>query len=160
MARKKQKPVNDRQQISALNSSGHEIPDSVPLAGSLGQRRARSIRDNVVEILRSEKWREAMEENGEETFEEADDFDVDDDFDPSTPYEEFFEGEYAHLRQQRLEMQKTETQKARRGRKAAPRDAEPVKKAEGKEISDGAAPSPKAQRGAASKEISDGESPS
>lgn len=124
MARKKKSPANDRKQISSLNPSGHEIPDSVPLATSLGARRARSIRDNVVDILRSEKWREAMEANGEETFEEADDFDIDDDFDPSTPYEEFFEGEYTHLRNQRIEMQKTETQKARRGRKAAPRDAE------------------------------------
>lgn len=158
MARKKKTPANDRKQISSLNTSGHEIPDSVPLATSLGARRARSIRDNVVDILRSEKWREAMEASGEETFEEADDFDIDDDFDPSTPYEEFFEGEYTHLRNQRLEMQKTETQKARRGRQAAPRDAEKSAKAVGKEISDGAAPS-RPKGGAASKEISDGESP-
>lgn len=112
------------QQISELLPDGREKPDPTPMSAALGKRRAKSIRDNVVEILRSEKWREAMEENGEETFEEADDFDVDDDFDPSTPYEEFFEGEYAYLRSQRLEEAKTETKKARRGRQAAPRDAE------------------------------------
>lgn len=118
MARKpKERQLSGRPQLSALSEKGQEIPDPLPHTAALGRRRARSIRDNVVEILRSEKWRQAMEENGEETFEEADDFDVDDDFDPSTPYEEMFEGEYALLREARLESQKTETQKAQKARR-------------------------------------------
>lgn len=149
MARKSKKVVvSGRPQVSALSEKGQEIPDSTPHTASLGKRRAKSIRDNVVEILRSEKWREAMEENGEETFEEADDFDVDDDFDPSTPYEEFFEGEYALLREARLESKKTETNERRRKKDTQktepPKASAPVERAagEGGQTPPKAAPAP------------------
>lgn len=66
-----------------------------------------------------------MEDAGEETFEEADDFDVDDDIDPSAPYEEMFEGEYALRRQARMEQAAEERRKKRRGRQPPPLEKKP-----------------------------------
>lgn len=158
MAKRKVPVSSGRDQKSKLNEKGHEVPDSKPLHAALKIRRAPTQFEQMKQLIRSQEF--AREFEGHESFEEADDFDVGDDFDPSSPYEEMFEGEYEYNRQQRLEAQKVETQKRRRGRQAAPRDAESVSHAPRKEISDGAAPSPKAKRGAASKGISDGESPS
>lgn len=156
MGRKKQPVSSGRAQRSTLNEKGAEIPDPKPLHAALKIRRAPTQLEQMRQLIRSQEFAKSFE--GEETFEEADDFDVGDDFDPSSPYEEMFEGEFEYHREQRLEAQKHATQ-TRRGRKAAPRDAEPVRNATREDISDGAAPSPKAQRGAASKGISDGESP-
>lgn len=52
-----------------------------------------NIGDRVREMVHAERTRLAAIEAGYETFEEADDFEVDDDsFDPKTPYEEVFAG--------------------------------------------------------------------
>jgi len=157
--RRKEVLQSGRRQKSELDAKGHEIPDSKPLRASLKIRRTPTQYEQMKQLIRSQEFAKQFE--GEETFDEADDFDVGDDFDPSSPYEEMFEGEFEYHREQRLEAQREETQKRRRGREApAPRgSAEKVESAPREEISDGAAPSPKAKRGAASKGISDGESP-
>lgn len=158
MARKtKGNRVSGRPQLSLLSPKGQEIPDSQPAAPSVKATRARSIRENMLEIIRSERFRTAMEEAGEETFEEADDFDVDDDYDPSSPYEEFFEGEYAQLREARMEQAAEERRKKRRGRKPAPTESEQSGKRSGKVATDGADPSSKA--GSARNSNSPGETP-
>lgn len=115
-----------RDQKSKLSEKGHEIPDSKPFSAALKLRRPPTQLEQMKQLIRSQEF--AREMDGDETFEEADDFDVGDDFDPSSPYEEHFEGEFEYYREQRVEARKTETNK-RRGRKAAPRDAEPVSKA-------------------------------
>lgn len=50
-----------------------------------------SERDRIQGIIRGERLKEEMRNAGKETFEEADDFDVGDDFDPTSPYEEIFD---------------------------------------------------------------------
>jgi len=119
MAKAKKLRATGRPQASRLTENGREMPDPQPHTPSIKARRAASIRDHVVDVVRSEQFRRLMEESGEETFEEADDFDIDDDFDPSSPYEEFFEGEYAHLRQARIEQAAEDRRKKRRGRQPA-----------------------------------------
>lgn len=127
MAKKrKQQEPSDRPQYSTLSAEGKEIPDSKPHAAALKIRRSPTPFEQMKEWLNATARSKEFE--GEETFEEADDFDIPDDpADPQTPYEEFFEGEFDYHRQVRLDEQKTQT-KARRGRKAAPRDAEKVSK--------------------------------
>lgn len=67
-----------------------EITDPTPMAPPVGYKKQPSIWEQQRALIRSELSRRA-EEHGLETFEEADDFEVGDDFDPSTPYEETFE---------------------------------------------------------------------
>lgn len=77
--------------ISSLDQEGREILDTTPIAPPVGFMEQPSMFDIVREMVRSERFKAQMEAEGLETFEEADDFDVDDDFDPSTPYENDFD---------------------------------------------------------------------
>lgn len=74
-----------------LDAHGHEIPDPRPMTIPAGFKRPETLAETVKRLVRSEQWAKAMEEAGEETFEEADDFEVGDDYDPSSPYEQFFD---------------------------------------------------------------------
>lgn len=95
MARKKKqvKPSN-RMEKALLDENGHEIVDEAPIAPHLDMRRQPSLADRIREMVRSESIAREARESGRETFEEADDFEVGDDFDPSSPYEEEFEGQF------------------------------------------------------------------
>lgn len=75
-----------------LDSFGREKPDPVPMQPPVGYKRTPPLRDQIREMVRSERLRLEAEQSGQETFEEADDFEVGEDFDPSSPYEEVFEG--------------------------------------------------------------------
>lgn len=71
---------------------GAEIPDSTPIEiASELQKPAINLFESIREALRSEKLREAAMQSGEETFEEADDFDVGDDMDPMSQWEGDFD---------------------------------------------------------------------
>lgn len=71
---------------------GRELPDPVPLAPPVGYKPSKDIFEQVREMVRSEALAAAAAAGGAETFEEAEDFNVGDDFDPSSPYEDVFEG--------------------------------------------------------------------
>lgn len=73
-----------------LDEFGREIPDSTPLRLPAGFKRPETLAEQVQRLVRTHISRMA-EEEGYETFEDADDFEVDDEFDPSTPYEMFFD---------------------------------------------------------------------
>lgn len=157
MAKKSRKVKNSgRAQRSVLTQDGKEQPDSVPYAPTIKGGRALSIRENVLNIVRSEQFRKAMEEQGNETFEDADDFDVDDDYDPTSPYEEFFEGEYEQLRQARIENAAEERRKKRRGRQAAPPEAEKLVEKDQKRNPE---PTPRSESGSAQGAAKPGETP-
>lgn len=74
----------------SLDPYGHELPDPTPLRLPSGFRRPETLQEQVARLVRTQISREA-EEAGYETFEEAEDFDVDDDFDPSSPFETIFD---------------------------------------------------------------------
>lgn len=63
-----------------------ETPDPTPVAIPVGMKRPESIHDMVARFVRTELSRRAQDA-GHETFEEADDFEVGDDYDPKSPYE-------------------------------------------------------------------------
>lgn len=83
--------IRDRVRDTHLDARGREILDPVPVAPPLGYKREKSMFDHVRELVRSEHVRLAALAEGKETFEESDDFDVDDDMDIETPYEENFD---------------------------------------------------------------------
>lgn len=74
-----------------FDEHGRELMDPTPIAPPIGYKKSPSIAEQIRAMVRSEKLRQEAEAEGYETFEEADDFDVGDDFDPKSPYEEVFE---------------------------------------------------------------------
>lgn len=72
--------------MAKYNEKGQEIPDPTPVELPLGFRRPPSIHELIKAAVRDEMSREA-ESQGMETFDEADDFDVDDDEEINSPYE-------------------------------------------------------------------------
>lgn len=76
---------------STLDPQGREVPDPTPMAPPIGYKRTPSLAEQIREMVRSERLAMEAAAAGFESFEEADDFEVGDDFDPSSPYEEQFE---------------------------------------------------------------------
>lgn len=70
-----------------LDEEGREILDPTPMAIPAGFKRPDSIADQVRRLVRSHELARAAEAAGLETFEESEDFDIDETFDPHTPYE-------------------------------------------------------------------------
>lgn len=78
-------------QATYLDSHGREQPDPTPMAPPIGYNRQPSLAERIRAMVVSEKLKQEAIEAGFETFEESDDFDVGDDYDPTSPYEEVFE---------------------------------------------------------------------
>ena len=74
-----------------LTETGAEVPDPTPMAPPVGYKRQPSMVEYIRDMVRSERLRAEVEAQGMESFEEADDFDVGDDYDPKSPYEAEFE---------------------------------------------------------------------
>lgn len=75
-----------------LDSQGREVPDDTPVAMPAGFKHPEDLQTIIRRLIRSEEWQKMAESNEMDTFEEAEDFDIDDDmFDPHSPYEEVFD---------------------------------------------------------------------
>nr|QJB20639.1 MAG: hypothetical protein [Microvirus sp.] len=84
--------------ISQLDEEGREVLDDTPLAPPVGFTEQPSMAEYIRMMVQSERLRQEAEEAGMETFEESEDFDVDDDFDPTTPYENDFDPDISELK--------------------------------------------------------------
>lgn len=73
-----------------LNAKGQEVLDPTPMAPPVGYEKPVSMVELLRDRVRNEMSRIA-EEQGLDSFEDADDFDVGDDFDPRSPHEMDFE---------------------------------------------------------------------
>ena len=74
-----------------LDEKGHEALDPNPVEIPAGLRKPESLEERIRRIIRSSVSDEAAQQ-GLETFEEANDFEIDDDpVDPETPYETDFD---------------------------------------------------------------------
>lgn len=79
------------QTVSGQNEKGQEVPDPVPVAPPVGYRRPPTLQENIQRMIRSEMLQQAAAAEGFDTFEEAEDFDIEDDpVDAQTPYEAVF----------------------------------------------------------------------
>lgn len=77
-----------------LTPDGYELPDPTPMAPPVGYKKQPSMVEHIRNMVRSEQLRAHVEAQGAESFEEADDFEVDDDDRlPISAYEAFFEPE-------------------------------------------------------------------
>lgn len=80
-----------RPQHTDFMQAGKEFPDPTPVAPPLGYVKQDSLAKKMREMIMSEQLKAAAREAGVETFEEADDFNVGDDYDPTSPWEEEFD---------------------------------------------------------------------
>lgn len=75
-----------------LDENGREIPDPIAVEVPAGFKRPETLQEQIRRLVRSEQFNQSVSEQGMETFEEAEDFEIDDDmFDPHSPYEEVFD---------------------------------------------------------------------
>lgn len=88
---REQSYTRNRHRRAYLDEFGHEKLDATPMAPPVGYVKAPSLVERIREMIRSERLAMEAAQQGFETFEEADDFDVGDDFDPRSPYEEYFD---------------------------------------------------------------------
>lgn len=80
--------ANIRQQ----DDEGREVIDPKPLAIPAGFQRPETLAEQVQRLVQRQVSEAAMLA-GEETWEEANDFDIDEDFDPTTPWETIYDPE-------------------------------------------------------------------
>lgn len=74
-----------------LVNHSYEKPDPVPMAPPVGYTPTPPLEDLVRTMITGHLLREAAAKEGFETFDEADDFEVGEDYDPRSPYEEVFD---------------------------------------------------------------------
>lgn len=89
---KLKKIVNAHPKGKPLDKEGRFYPDPTPVAPPVGQSHVADI--DMFEVMRQRIRNEGTilsQMQGDETFEEADDFEIDDDPEPFSPYEEIIE---------------------------------------------------------------------
>lgn len=74
-----------------FDGSRREIVSAIPVAPPVGYVEQPSLVERIRSMVRSEHLRYAATEAGYETFEDAEDFEIGDDFEPHTPYEAVFD---------------------------------------------------------------------
>lgn len=70
-----------------LTDEGYEALSSIPMAPPVGFTKEEPLHLRIKRMVREARLQEELDAAGHETFEEADDFDVGDDYDPSSPFE-------------------------------------------------------------------------
>lgn len=76
--------------VRTFRGSHYEDPDPTPFAPTVGVRPKQTLEERMRQMIRDE-MSYAAEQQGMESFEEADDFDVDDDSNPFSEFEIPFE---------------------------------------------------------------------
>lgn len=80
-----------------LDIYGREIGDPTPVAPPVGYKKQPTMVEHIRNMIRSERLAMETAAAGAETFEESEDFDIGDDFDPRTPYENDFDPSYQEI---------------------------------------------------------------
>jgi len=86
-----EKHIGNNTTEKKFTENGEEIMDPTPVASAM-KFKQRSQFSDIRRYIANELSRQAAE-NDQETLQEADDFNVGDDFDPTSPYEEQFDPE-------------------------------------------------------------------
>jgi len=127
-------PVHQPSLHDQMYVDGRLMVSPLPIAPPLGYKKQPTLAEQMRAMIRSEALRVAAQESGHETFEEADDFDVDDDFDPTSPFEEVFDPSLdvdprvVQIGDDHVEIYKTpELAEARRAALASKKEGDPAK---------------------------------
>lgn len=87
--------------MSSYNEKGEEIPDSRPTELAINFKAPQPLEDRIHQLVTGALIQRDLEAAGIETFDEADDFEMDD-LDPTTPYEENFDPLHIAARNQEI----------------------------------------------------------
>lgn len=87
--------------VSKLTPDGSELPDSRPVEVPIGFERPESIQDLIRRLVRDPAIREDLTSSDAESFDEADDFEIDDGM-PVSPHEDNFDPMHLLARDQEL----------------------------------------------------------
>lgn len=71
--------------MAKYNDKHEEIPDPTPLALPVGFKKPETLHETMARMIKNQEYVKYL--NGQETFEEADDFDVEGEDNPLSPYE-------------------------------------------------------------------------
>lgn len=82
-----------------IGKDGKEYLDDTPIAPPVGYKRQPSLAEQIRVMVRNERLAMELSAQGVETFEESEDFDIGDDFDPSTPWENDFDPSLQEIQQ-------------------------------------------------------------
>lgn len=92
------------------NEKGEELLDPTPIQLPVGYKKQVPLNERIRSMVREEASRWAAE-NGNETFEEADDFNIaDDPIEPSSPWEEDFDPEVKFIAAREAEIRHGQVQ--------------------------------------------------
>jgi len=77
--------------MGRLDEKGREILDGRPMEPPVGYNPQPSLMDKIRKMVHDAQIQRDLDKAGAETFDEANDFDVGDDYDPSSPWEQYYE---------------------------------------------------------------------
>lgn len=80
-----------KQSTKGLDENGYELNSGIPVVAPSGLNRPPTLQEQIALMLRINNLNAQAEANGDDTWEEANDFEVGDDYDPNSPYEEHFD---------------------------------------------------------------------
>lgn len=84
-------PATGEVDTKQIGTDGKEYLDDTPIAPPVGYKRQPSLAEQIRLMVRNERLAAELAAQGIETFEESEDFDIGDDFDPTTPWENDFD---------------------------------------------------------------------
>jgi hypothetical protein len=70
---------------------GAEKPSSKPMQIPIGFKKPTNMKAKIHEMIKNERLMYELDNAGLETFEDSEDFDIGDDYDPTSPYEHDFD---------------------------------------------------------------------
>lgn len=103
-----------REFFKKLTAAGNEILDTTPIAIPLGFRKPKSITEQIAEFVNNERIRQSLDAAGYETFEDAEDFEIGDDYEslPDSKYEADFDNIKSGLALEREKARNSAKQKS------------------------------------------------
>lgn len=87
---------------SHILPDGSEVPDPKPVALPVGFERPESIHDLIRRLVTDPSIRDEMKNAELESFDEADDFDIEDDVMVNSPHEDVYDPEHLLTREQEI----------------------------------------------------------
>lgn len=119
------------EEVEIVNAQGQEVLDPVPMEPPIGYQRTETMFDIIQRQVRDAILQKEIDAQGYETFEEADDFEIGDDFEPYSPHENDLDPDFKQIAKD-VEISKKLAEKQTQAAATDPVREDPQPKAEDK----------------------------
>lgn len=85
------------EEVEIVNAQGQEVLDPVPMEPPIGYQRTETMFDIIQRQVRDAILQKEIDAQGYETFEEADDFEIGDDFEPYSAHENDLDPDFKQI---------------------------------------------------------------